>query len=179
MSRIVPPIERLLRRVDKRADGCWQFTGALRKDGYSQVQLTGRRSKKALGHRLAYVSLVGPVPDGLELDHLCRNRACVNPAHLEPVTRSVNILRGTAPARTIEYFDELWANRTHCPNGHELAVVGIHTEPSTGHRQCRACHLQQKRENYQRVMADPAKAALRREQARAATRRYRAKKRAA
>ena len=177
---IVPPIDRLMRRVEKRPNfGCWQFTGPLRPDGYCQVQLTGKRGKKVLGHRLTYETYVGPVPEGLDLDHMCRNRGCVNPAHLEPVTRQINILRGTAPERTIEYFDEFWANRTHCPNGHELAVVGIDVESGTGHRQCRACHLQQKRENYQRVMADPIKAERRREQNRRARARYLARKRTA
>lgn len=182
MKRIVPPIERLMRWVV--TDGtCWRATRGLRKDGYCQIQLTGKRAPKVLGHRLVFEHFVGPIPDGLELDHVwargCRFRSCVNPAHLEPVTRSVNVLRGTSPQRTAEYYDALWENRTHCPNGHELAAVGIHVEHKTGHRQCRACHLQQKREEHQRAMADPVKAERIREQNRAAVARYRAKKAAA
>lgn len=182
MSKIVPPIDRLMRWVV--ADGtCWRATRGIRKDGYCQIQLTGKHAPKMLGHRLVFEYLVGPIPEGLELDHVwalgCRFRSCVNPAHLEPVTHSVNILRGTAPERTTQYYDDLWANRTHCPNDHELAVVGIHVESPSGHRQCRACHLQQKREEYRRVMADPIKAARRREQMRAAAARYKARKRTA
>jgi hypothetical protein len=180
--KIIPPIDRLMRWVV--ADGtCWRATKGIRKDGYCQVQLTGKRAPKVLGHRLSYEHFVGPVPDGLELDHVwangCRFRSCVNPAHLEPVTRSVNILRGTAPEQTTAYYDAYWANRTHCDNGHELAKVGIQVESGTGFRSCRACHLQQKRENHQRAMADPVKAARVREQNRRAVAKYRAKKGAA
>lgn len=180
--KIIPPIDRLMRWVV--VDGtCWRATRGLRRDGYCQIQLTGKRAPKVLGHRLVFEHFVGPIPGGLELDHVwargCRFRSCVNPAHLEPVTRPVNIRRGTQAARAAEYYERYWTNRTHCDNGHELAVVGIHVESPSGHRQCRACHLQQKRENHQRVMADPAKAARRREQMRRAAAKYRAKKGAA
>jgi len=182
MTRIVPPIERLMRWVV--LDGsCWRATKGIRKDGYCQIQLTGKRAPKVLGHRLSYEHFVGPIPDGLQLDHVrergCQFRSCINPAHLEPVTQAENMRRGTQAERAREYFDALWTDRTHCPNGHELAVVGITVESGTGHRQCRACDLAQRRETYRRAMADPVKAERLREQNRRAVARYRAKKRAA
>lgn len=121
-------IERLMAKVD-RSSGCWIFTGALTKNGYSSIS-NGRRGARAYGHRLSYEFFVGPIAEGMDIDHLCRNRACVNPEHLEPVTRRVNLLRG-----------EGWAGRnaakTHCKRGHEF------TEDNTRRdgrgRQCRAC----------------------------------------
>lgn len=89
--------ERLWARVDKNPDGsgCWIWTGALTTNGYGQVRW-GDRTLRA--YRLVYELLVGPIPDGLQLDHLCRNRRCVNPAHLEPVTQWENWARGMAPS---------------------------------------------------------------------------------
>lgn len=184
MRRIVPPIERLVRWVV--IDGsCWRATKGIRKDGYSQIQLTGKRAPKVLGHRLSYEYFVEPIPDGMELDHVwargCRFRSCINPSHLEPVTHAVNIIRGTAPDQTRAYFDALWDGREVCPNGHTLAEVGIKIKRYRGMetRQCRACHLAQKAITYQRAMADPVKAERIRESQRRATARYRAKKKAA
>ena len=92
-------------KVDKGAPGgCWQWTGNILRSGYGQV----RQNTVAYAvHRVAYEWLVGPIPDGLVIDHLCENRACVNPAHLEPVTQSDNSQRNTG-------------KRTTCPHGHPL-----------------------------------------------------------
>jgi HNH endonuclease len=81
--------ERFWAKVDK-TESCWLWTGALAK-GYGQFG--GTRKQRIQAHRWAYQELVGSIPEGLELDHLCRVRRCVNPAHLEPVTHSVNIMR--------------------------------------------------------------------------------------
>ena len=89
----------------------------------------------ALAHRVAYELQVGPIPVGLQLDHLCRVRSCVNPAHLEPVTSAENTRRG------------LRAMKTHCPQGHPYAGENLLIRP-TGQRRCRTCHLAGKRAGY-------------------------------
>lgn len=105
---------------------CVPWTRAIGADGYGR-QWDGRQM--ALAHRLVYEREVGPIPEGLQIDHLCRNRACVNPAHLEPVTQRVNILRG-------ESVSAQHARRTHCLHGHPLD--GAY---STTHvRYCRTCN---------------------------------------
>jgi hypothetical protein len=90
----VPAMERLLAKVDipdHAPATCWIWQGAIDPNGYGRFHFDGRM----LGaHRVAYTLLVGEVPDGMDLDHLCRTRDCVRPSHLEPVTRQVNLLRG-------------------------------------------------------------------------------------
>jgi hypothetical protein len=100
-------------------DGCWSWQGHCDPLGY------GRWAGK-LAHRLIWESLNGPIPEGLELDHLCRNRRCVNPAHLEPVTHAEN-MRRSAPA-----------TKTHCINGHPYDEANTYIRP-TGQRDCRLC----------------------------------------
>lgn len=121
-----------------RADdtgACILWVGARTKQGYGNMRLGGRTGRNETAHRLAYEHWVGPVPDGLQLDHLCRHRSCVNPTHLEPVTRRVNILRGESPmARQ--------ARRTHCIHDHEFTPANTYIDP-LGKRKCRACHAQQ------------------------------------
>lgn len=96
-----------------KSDTCWLWTGRLNKDGYGLYTVAcanGTRSG-ALAHRLSYRLMVGPIADGLTLDHLCRVRRCVNPAHLEPVSLRVNIRRGESPSG--KNF-----RRTRCIRGH-------------------------------------------------------------
>jgi hypothetical protein len=87
-------VRRFLKKLDV-ASPCWQWGGCINKEGYGRVTVNG---VSQYAHRVAWLMFVGPVPDGLELDHLCRNRSCVNPDHLEPVTRSVNVSRGASKA---------------------------------------------------------------------------------
>ena len=91
--------------------GCWEWVGCIHKSyGYLGVGTPVKRTIRA--HRVAYTLVVGPIPEGLTLDHLCRNRSCVNPAHLEPVTHAENTLRG-------ESFGAVNARRVLCQAGHQ------------------------------------------------------------
>lgn len=118
-------------KVIKRGPNeCWGWRGD-HSSGYGveRRQCNGVRSRH-VAHRIAYEFVIGPVPDGLELDHLCRNRGCVNPAHLEAVTHAENSHR--AP-----WFQDRMA-RTHCPKGHEYTAENTRIKKNGG-RWCRAC----------------------------------------
>lgn len=169
------PFERTMRRVEKdETTGCWNWTGHLRKDGSGQVWVNGAHK---LAYRVVFEHLVGPIPVRLVLDHLCRNRRCVNPDHLEPVEHAENTRRGLAAEATRAMFDALWANRTHCANGHDLAEVGliVRTRGAYTTRQCAGCRKEQKARAYARETADPEKLAARRARARRGTAAYRAR----
>lgn len=124
-GRNTPLAEKVWKRITK-TDSCWLWTGS-RTDGYGNMKHQGRG---VLVHRVIYELLVGPIPGGLQLDHLCRVRNCVNPAHLEPVTPSENVRRGIAPAAAN-------AAKTHCPRGHEYDEAN--TYRTGNHRECHAC----------------------------------------
>jgi hypothetical protein len=133
-----PLIDRFWEKVDRTGD-CWVWTAATVRDGYGCIG-DGAPSRRVLdAHRLAYQWLKGPIPEGLELDHLCRNRRCVNPDHMEAVTHRENMWRGNAP--TVAQ-----AKQTHCKRGHpfdEANTYYFKQQPwrkvHIG-RQCRACH---------------------------------------
>lgn len=124
-------LQRLLAKVERDTQtGCWNWTASRVPAGYAQFRLHGRRD---YGHRAAYELLVGPIPAGLQLDHLCRNRGCVNPDHLEPVTNRVNGLRGVSPCAVN-------AAKTHCVNGHPFDAQHTYfRKDRPGRRQCRTC----------------------------------------
>lgn len=105
--------------------GCWFWTGGLFEGGYRRFKVKGRGR---LAHRVAYELLVGPIPLGLHLDHLCRERACVNPLHLEPTTPLENARRAFSPK----------AAKTHCDAGHPFDEGNTYRDPR-GWRGCRAC----------------------------------------
>jgi HNH endonuclease len=121
------PLERIFERLAKTANGCWLWTGMLNSNGYGLVKHDGRR---LMVHRVAYELRIGSIPDGLYLDHLCRDRACCNPSHLEPVTNGTNVLRGVGYAARN-------ARKTQCVNGHPLS--GKNLLLSNGVRVCRTC----------------------------------------
>jgi hypothetical protein len=112
-------------------NGCWLWTGAINKYGYGHFKLD---SKTYRAHRIVYQYLIGEIPKGLEPDHLCRVRSCVNPAHLELVTHKVNIQRGKK-TRKIGAWQR---SKTHCPQGHPYDEVNTYIRPD-GKRGCRKC----------------------------------------
>lgn len=125
--RKYPPFEeRFWANVDKSGE-CWLWTAATTREGYGTIRFNGVTT---CAHRIAYELLVGPIPQGLELDHLCRTPACVNPAHLEPVTHRENMLRGRGVAAA-------HASQTHCLRGHPFDEEN--TLRLQGKRVCRAC----------------------------------------
>jgi len=126
--------QRLWAKVDKTGDpsGCWLWTASRNPGGYGQIWANGKAARHA--HRIAYELLVGPIPDDLELDHLCRVRHCVNPAHLEPVTHAENVRRGNMEIKRLAVI----RGRTHCKRGHPFDDANTYVTPD-GRRQCRVC----------------------------------------
>lgn len=125
MNRVIPPLERFCDKVVFAPSGCVEWTAARTYNGYGRFTLGHGRSVPA--HRFAYEQFVGPVPDGMEMDHLCRNPACVNPKHLEPVTRKENVRRQPK------------TGRPHCKWGHLFTPENTRID-GRGYRQCRLCH---------------------------------------
>lgn len=114
--------ERFWEKVSKDDTDCWLWTGALNSRGYGCWAINGRSQ---LTHRVAYAALVGPIPEGLTIDHLCRVKVCCNPAHLEPVSIAENTRR--------------WAVLvTVCPAGHEYTLENTYRN-GAGRRSCREC----------------------------------------
>lgn len=135
------PIEdRFWQKVKENSEtGCWEWQGAL-SNGYGAIG-HGTRDKHTMyqAHRWAYEYVVAKIPEGLQIDHLCRNRRCVNPAHLEPVTIRENLRRGNGWAG-------LHARKTHCPAGHPLEGDNLSQHHlKHGQRKCLACHAARQR----------------------------------
>lgn len=118
----------------ERTESCWLWRGCTQANGYGFLKVGGRAGKRIYAHRLAYELFKSSIPDGLEIDHLCRVRHCVNPDHLEPVTRSQNVRRGIGPAM----LGNLNGSKTHCKRGHLFDARNTRWRP-TGGRDCRAC----------------------------------------
>lgn len=135
--------DKFIQRVEVTTNGCWIWTGAKTGGGYG---IMSHHSENISTHRFAYEAVIGPIPEKLHIDHLCRNRICCNPIHLEPVTQRENLLRGeTLIARNMLV--------THCPKGHpydeaNTYLMKLPNRPHHG-RYCRACHNERERIRYQ------------------------------
>lgn len=165
MSIIGAPFEakesdfaRFMSHVHVSEVGCWETDLAKAGGGYAPFSIRDGGGFRQVGaHRWSYVYHRGHVPEDLVLDHLCRNRGCVNPDHLEPVTRRTNTTRGIGPSAVS-------AAKTHCVNGHELAPENLQSRDATCTRTARIClichreyqarYLARKRERAARVRSD-------------------------
>jgi hypothetical protein len=122
-------LTRLMARVVVAESGCWEWQGALDQAGYGRMGLANQRTGNT--HRVSYKLHVGPIPAGFVVDHLCRNRRCCNPDHLEAITRKENTLRGMGPTAVN-------AAKTECQNGHAFDRANTYIG-KVGQRSCRAC----------------------------------------
>lgn len=147
-NRWQPLMPRVWKRVKIDPDtGCWNWTGPTMGKGYACINWEGR---SWLIHRAVYTFTVGPIPEGMELDHLCESKVCCNPAHLEPVTTEVNSKRSpnTLAAKN--------AAKTHCPQGHPYDEENTKWTWMTGRRQkrlvrlCKACATEHHRKQSRR-----------------------------
>lgn len=141
-----PALARLMARVVEMPGSletpCWVPTYAVNYKGYGVMN--GDDGRKTTCHRVAYLALVGTIGVGLCIDHLCRNRRCCNPAHLEPVTVRENLMRGQAPTILLHLANV-------CKYGHSLGDAYIY--PATGFRSCRICRRTRERSRDKRVAA--------------------------
>ena len=146
-------IQRFYSHLTRSADGCWLWsTDRCDAHTYGQVSLRGRTW---MAHRIAWELLVGPIPDGLVVDHLCRRPACCNPAHLDLVTPSVNVRRGNRPRASAHYN----ARKTTCKRGHPLSGDNLYIrhDHRGAHRVCKTCVALFSRESRERKSAPAAR----------------------
>lgn len=128
---LLPELTYIVHRIERSDEGCWEWTGSDNGTGYGTYGIAGT---KGYSHRLLYTRCVGPIPDGMVIDHLCRNTRCCNPEHLEPVTPAENALRSP-----------LIGAKTRCRHGHDFTPENTYTSPA-GARRCRACQARRNRE---------------------------------
>lgn len=141
--------ERVVAVVNVDDNGCWNWPQTLMPNGYGRISVGNGRHYV---HRVAFTSTKGPIPRGLHIDHLCRNRGCCNPDHLEAVTQRVNNLRS-------ESFAAHKAKQTECVNGHDLDAGNTYMAPN-GTRKCRTCRRINNRAAYYRATAKAARMAV-------------------
>lgn len=127
---MIEPMEYFFNRVEVLPNGCWQWLRSLADNGYGHYAFDNIREK---AHRFAFKVFVGEIPDYLQLDHLCRNRGCVNPEHLEAVSSKENVRRSPIQVTTIN------ARKTHCIRGHEFTAENTRLERNGTKRTCKTC----------------------------------------
>lgn len=139
-ARPLPVLDRIARNLSFLESGCWVW-GDLDARTYSRVGVGGRTR---LAHRVVWEEVVGPIPEGLDIDHLCRNKACVNPDHLEPVTRAENMLRAEV-------------RRAQCPKGHPYEgdnVIWVRRRGYKPSQLCRTCRTEVVRARRRRLKTE-------------------------
>jgi len=155
-----PVLERLLAKVSvDPITGCWLWTGTVDAGGYARIKVGGRNGTMASAHRVSYELHVKPIPEGLDIDHLCRVRHCVNPDHMEPVTHRDNVVRGLAPTVSVAAAAAIKLARTHCKQGHEYTEDNTYVYTRSNgktHRQCRMCqHVRVTKPSYRAKRRKP------------------------
>lgn len=140
--------QRFMRKIEKRDNGCWDWIGPVLPSGYGVFSL-GVNMRSVYAHRVSYVLFRGDFDLGMDLDHLCRNRKCVNPSHLEVVDRKTNLLRGSTIVAEA-------AAKTHCISGHELTPDNVYMYLQRGRfytRRCNQCRIERNRRWYAKKCA--------------------------
>lgn len=153
-------LDRFLRHVSIEPNGCWSWTGYRQPSGYAQFALSWRPSVGVMAHRAAYEHFVGDIPEGLVIDHLCRNRSCVNPTHLEPVTQADNVRRGANCRESGLFHDtrdrgvrlrNLAINRANLTREHYVTIA---TALQVYELKCQRGHLRTSSSTYWSVRPD-------------------------
>lgn len=132
--------------IPEPMSGCWLWTANTDAGGYARIRMNGAM---ASAHRAAYEVLVAQIPDGLEIDHRCRVRCCVNPTHMEPVTHAENVRRGVL----VEITRDRFASQTHCKKGHAFDEENTYV-CGDGWRKCKVCTRDRKYRQYHRENPD-------------------------
>lgn len=141
-EQVAEVLGRLATYIEVAPSGCWLWRGCLARNGYGRLRMNGRR---VMAHRAVYEKCRGAIPIGLTIDHLCRVRECVNPAHLEAVTFKENVLRGVS-------FSAQNAAKDRCPRGHEYSGENLFIR-KCGARGCRECYREQMRRAQKKRLA--------------------------
>lgn len=144
--------ERFWEKVRPNETGCWLWIGASAGQGYGRYTIG--RGVEDYSHRVAYEAFKESIPASYEIDHLCKNRTCCNPSHLEAVTHLENVRRSPDTEATRTAKGARNRTKTHCPQGHPYDEKNTYIN-TQGHRACRACRAQTERERKRRLKGQP------------------------